>query len=236
MIRCRAVHKRFGARRALDGVDLDARPGTVVVVGRSGSGKSTWLRCLAGFERIDEGELWVAGHDLSQGAPRALRRDVGMVFQDHQLFGHLSVRENLLLAPRVVLGETRESSEARAAELLERLGVLEQRDSRPGQLSGGEKQRVAIARALMLSPKVLLFDEPTSALDPVRTADVALLLRELAADGTLLVVVTHSMHLARMLGGELVVMDHGRVVESGSSSQVLGAPRHPATQGLLRDT
>ncbi len=230
MIRATGVTKRLAGRAVLDELTLHASENVLVVVGPSGGGKSTLLRCLGGFERIDAGALSVGGHDLTSVEPAVLRRDVGCVFQGLHLFPHLSVLQNLQLAPTVVAREPKAESERRARMWLERFGVSAKHAERPTALSGGEQQRVAIARALMMRPKVLLFDEPTSALDPIRTAELASTMLELAAEGLGIVVVTHSMGLARRLGGTLAVLDAGRVVESGPSATLLADPQRAVSR------
>ena len=220
----------------LDSLDLEIgdEHRIVVLVGPSGSGKTTFLRCLAGFDDFDGGTLQVGEHRLGEVALSRLRRDVGFVFQGLHLFPHLTVLENLRLAPRLVLQESETRSETRALSLLVQLGLEEKAQARPAALSGGERQRVAIARALMMRPSVLLFDEPTSALDPIRVHEMATLMKDLAERGVRIVVVTHSMGLARALGGQLVVLDAGRVVESGPSATVLADPQHPISRMFFR--
>jgi len=232
MILARGLTKRRGDRIVLDSLDLEIgdEHRIVVLVGPSGSGKTTFLRCLAGFDDFDGGTLQVGEHRLGEVALSRLRRDVGFVFQGLHLFPHLTVLENLRLAPRLVLQESASSSETRALSLLAQLGLQGKAFERPAALSGGERQRAAIARALMMRPSVLLFDEPTSALDPIRVHEMGTLMKDLAARGVRIVVVTHSMGLARALGGQLVVLDAGRVVESGPSATVLADPQHPISR------
>ena len=232
MIRARGLTKRRGDRIVLDSLDLEIgdEHRIVVLVGPSGSGKTTFLRCLAGFDDFDGGTLQVGKHRLGEVALSRLRRDVGFVFQGLHLFPQLTVLENLRLAPRLVLQESESSSETRARSLLAQLGLEGRASERPAALSGGERQRAAIARALMMRPSVLLFDEPTSALDPIRVHEMGTLMKDLAARGVRIVVVTHSMGLARALGGQLVVLDAGRVVESGPSATVLADPQHPISR------
>lgn len=226
MIVARALTKIRDGKKALDGLELEVDGHVLVVVGPSGSGKSTLLRCLGGFERFDSGSLSVLGHDLARVDTTVLRRDVGFVFQGYHLFPHLTALQNMQLAPTVVSREPRAESEPRARALLAKLGLEAKADVRPAALSGGEQQRIAIARALMMRPKVLLFDEPTSALDPIRAAEMGETMRALASDDVRVVVVTHSMILARALGGTLAVLDAGRLVECGPSAALLEAPQH----------
>ncbi|RYZ08339.1 MAG: amino acid ABC transporter ATP-binding protein [Myxococcales bacterium] len=217
----RAVGKRFGSREVLRGVHAEAAPGTIVsLVGSSGSGKTTLLRCMNGLESIDAGRIHIGGHlvepNLGDAALTRLRADVGMVFQDYQLFPHLSVLANLCLAPRVVRKRSRADAERRATELLERVGLADRKDSRPSELSGGQRQRVALARALAQDAKVLLLDEPTSALDPHTREEVVQLLREVVKRGgspLTLVLVTHDLQLAETLSDEVWRLVDGRLGE-----------------------
>lgn len=216
-VRLLGVSKRFGARQVLRGIDAEVKSGAIVaLVGGSGSGKTTLLRCLNGLERIDSGEIRVAGHAIgpapSDAALTRLRADVGMVFQDYQLFPHLSVLENLCLAPQVVRRCSRAEAERRAHALLDRVGLAERHDARPAELSGGQKQRVALARALAQDIQLLLLDEPTSALDPRTRDDVVRILRELvkrAVEPLTLVLVTHDLHLAETFSDEVWTLVEG---------------------------
>lgn len=233
MIRIRDLHKAYGPRRVLAGISADIAPGKVVaLVGGSGSGKTTLLRCLNGLETFDSGTLEVAGHELTPGADRggldALRADVGMLFQDYQLFPHLSVLDNVTLAPRVVRKVARHEAERQGMRWLERVGLGERSSSKPSQLSGGQKQRVALARALCQGVRVLLLDEPTSALDPEMRAEVAEVLTELARKEVprlTLVLVTHDMRLASELADELWVLDAGTLVERGPPAELMQSPQ-----------
>jgi ABC-type polar amino acid transport system ATPase subunit len=242
IVRVRALAKCHGERRVLDGVSLDVRRGEVaVVIGPSGGGKSTLLRCLNGFETFDAGELEVLGTALrsgratraSEAALAALRRRAGMVFQQFHLFPHLSALENVLAGPLWVRHEARGAAEARARALLERVGLAERLHARPAQLSGGEQQRVAIARALALEPELLLFDEPTSALDPLMAQEVTRVMLELARAGQTMVVVTHALDFARAAAHTVHILAAGRIVESGPASQVLEAPRAEIARTFL---
>jgi ABC-type polar amino acid transport system ATPase subunit len=213
------VGKRFGEREVLRGIDAQVTPGAIVsLVGASGSGKTTLLRCMNGLESIDSGQIHIGGHVVearpTDEALTRLRADVGMVFQDYQLFPHLSVLDNLCLAPQVVRKRSRAEAEKRAHELLERVGLADRHDARPSQLSGGQKQRVALARALAQDVKVLLLDEPTSALDRATRDGVVSLLRELTAaraEPLTLILVTHDLHLAQTLSDEVWTMAEGRL-------------------------
>jgi ABC-type polar amino acid transport system ATPase subunit len=222
VIELRAVCKSFRGRPVLRGIDADVTAGSIVaLVGESGSGKTTLLRCLNGLEGIDAGHLTVAGHRLAAGAGddqlTRLRLDVGMVLQDYQLFPHLSVLDNLCLAPRVVRQKTRAEAEARARALLEQVGLGDRHSSRPSELSGGQKQRVALARALAQDVKVLLLDEPTSALDPKTRDEIVDNLRRLvkhASEPLTLLLVTHDLHLAEHLADERWTLEAGRLVST----------------------
>ncbi|HEY8087580.1 MAG TPA: amino acid ABC transporter ATP-binding protein [Polyangiaceae bacterium] len=229
MIEVRGLRKRYGERVALDGVDAAVKGNEIVaVVGASGCGKSTLLRCFNALESFEEGHVAVDGCVLSphggteRGKLRALRRSVGMVFQEFHLFPHLSVLENVTLAPRIVASSPPAEAEARARELLERVGLGDRADARPGELSGGQKQRVAIARALAMPLRLLLLDEPTSALDPEMREEVREVLRSLARDRELtMVLVTHEMRLAAELADTVWSMEAGRIVARGAAPEVL---------------
>ena len=212
------VHKSFGALKVMDGVSFGVEKGEVfAIIGRSGSGKSTALRCIDRLERIDQGRILVAGHEVSDPALdlRQLRRDVGIVFQSYNLFPHLTAAENIALAPRHSKNKTR----AEAAELTERVlaqvGLSDKASSYPEQLSGGQQQRVAIARSLAMEPKVMLFDEVTSALDPQLTGEVLKVMADLAANGMTMVLVTHEMAFARNVAHTTLFMHQGRIWEQG---------------------
>jgi ABC-type polar amino acid transport system ATPase subunit len=219
VVRLQGVGKRFGARQVLRGIDADVKPGAIVsLVGASGSGKTTLLRCLNGLETIDTGQIQIAGHTLlpnpSDGVLTLLRADVGMVFQDYQLFPHLSLLDNLCLAPQVVRKVARPDAEKRALALLEQVGLGDRHGSRPSELSGGQKQRVALARALAQDVKVLLLDEPTSALDARTRDEIVGILRELvkrAARPLTLLLVTHDLNLAETLSDEVWTLVEGRL-------------------------
>jgi ABC-type polar amino acid transport system ATPase subunit len=245
MIEVRQLVKNHGTLRVLDGVSLSVRRGEVAaVVGPSGGGKSTLLRCINGLETFQEGEVQVDDVRLRPGAARremgdslrALRRRVGMVFQQFHLFPHMNVLENVLAGPRFVLKQPREESEAEARQLLERVGLSEKLNARPDQLSGGQQQRVAIARALAMKPEAILFDEPTSALDPRMAAEVISVIADLAKSGQTMIVVTHAMGFARNVSHTVHVMHAGRVAESGTSTQIFDAPREEVTRLFLAQT
>ncbi|MCW3050284.1 MAG: arginine transporter ATP-binding protein [Solirubrobacterales bacterium] len=246
MVRAEGVHKRFGRLEVLKGISLDVRAGEVMcLLGPSGSGKSTFLRCINHLEKIDAGRLYVDGelvgyrqagdtlHELRDGDVCRKRAEIGMVFQRFNLFPHMTVLENVTEAPVGVKGVRRADAIARAEELLARVGLQDKLRNYPAQLSGGQQQRVAIARALAMDPKLMLFDEPTSALDPELVGDVLDAMRQLAADGMTMVVVTHEIGFAREAGDTLVFMDGGVVVESGNPRDVLANPRHERTRSFL---
>jgi polar amino acid transport system ATP-binding protein len=219
IVQLRGVGKGFGARRVLQDIDAQVRPGSIVaLVGASGSGKTTLLRCLNGLESIDAGQIDIAGHRIQPGLGDAeltrLRFDVGLVLQDYQLFPHLTVLDNLCLAPRLVRGRSRPEAEKRARTLLEQVGLGDRGASRPSELSGGQKQRVALARALAQDVKVLLLDEPTSALDQQTRDDVTAILRQLVKTGSeplTILLVTHDLALAEGLSDELWTLSDGRL-------------------------
>ncbi len=245
-IRISHVSKSFGPLKVLDDVSLFLRPGSVTaIIGQSGSGKSTLLRSINHLERVDEGFIAIDGeligyrqdgetlYELKEKDILARRVDVGMVFQNFNLFPHLTAIENIAEAPVTVRGLSREQALAEAQELLARVGLAEKANAYPRQLSGGQQQRVAIARALALKPKVLLFDEPTSALDPELVGEVLDVIKELARSGTTLVIVTHEIGFAREVADQVVFMEAGRIVESGAPADVLGNPSHTRTREFL---
>jgi polar amino acid transport system ATP-binding protein len=232
----RELHKYFGPLEVLKGIDFHVDPGEVVcVIGPSGSGKSTLLRCINQLETPTSGQILLAGTDVTDPDVDidAVRRRIGMVFQQFNLFPHLSVLDNLTLAPRRVLGRSAAAAEAVARENLEKVGLADKAGAYPAQLSGGQQQRAAIARALAMEPELMLFDEPTSALDPELVGDVLAVMRDLAGEGMTMMVVTHEMAFARDVADRVVFMDGGVVVEEGLPSSVLGAPRHARTQDFL---
>ncbi|MER7832886.1 amino acid ABC transporter ATP-binding protein [Streptomyces sp. NPDC095602] len=232
----RGLRKSFGAHEVLRGIDLEVARGEVVcVIGPSGSGKSTLLRCVNLLEEPSAGRVLVGGTDVTDPDVDidAVRRRIGMVFQQFNLFPHLTAEENLTLPQRRVLGRERAAAAKVARENLERVGLLEKADAYPSRLSGGQQQRVAIARALAMDPEVMLFDEPTSALDPELVGDVLAVMRGLARDGMTMMVVTHEMSFAREVADRVVFMDDGAIVEEGPAAQVVGAPREARTRDFL---
>jgi polar amino acid transport system ATP-binding protein len=231
------VHKSFGALKVLQGITLNVEKGQVVaLIGRSGSGKSTALRCINGLEKIDRGNIRVAGHELDGDAAhlRELRADVGIVFQSYNLFPHLSVGENVMLAPRIVRKLPRGEARAVAEEVLDLVGLAEKFDAYPDQLSGGQQQRVAIARSLAMRPKVMLFDEVTSALDPELTQEVLGVMERLAEDGMTMLLVTHEMAFARRVADVTVFMHQGKIWEQGPSEALFAEPRTPEMRQFIR--
>ncbi|GAA2868795.1 amino acid ABC transporter ATP-binding protein [Streptosporangium fragile] len=246
MVSIRSVRKCFGPVEVLRGISLDVPEGGVVcVVGPSGSGKSTLLRCVNRLETIDSGRIWVDGdligyaergdrlHHLAPAELCRQRQDIGMVFQRFHLFPHRTALENVMEGPVVVKGVPRERARKRALELLERVGLADRAGHYPAQLSGGQQQRVAIARSLAMDPKLMLFDEPTSALDPELVQEVLTVMRDLAASGMTMMVVTHEMGFAREVGDNLVFIDGGVIVEQGHPREVLAAPRHERFRAFL---
>ena len=246
LVKALNVTKAFGHVEVLKGIDLEVNSGEVVcLLGPSGSGKTTLLRCINSLERIDGGRIWVDGdlvgleerngrlHRLTDKRIAAQRRDIGMVFQRFNLFPHLTALENVVEAPIKVRGLSRKEAHERAGVLLERVGLADRAQNYPSQLSGGQQQRVAIARALAMQPKLMLFDEPTSALDPELVGEVLQVMRELAADGTTMVVVTHEVAFARDVADQVVFMDGGVVVERGTPAEVIGNPKEERTRTFL---
>ncbi|MEW2144839.1 amino acid ABC transporter ATP-binding protein [Micromonospora vinacea] len=237
LLRCRGLRKEFGGHVVLDQLDLTvAEHQVVAVIGASGSGKSTLLRCVNLLDELDDGTIELDGEDISDPRvdPDRVRRRIGMVFQAYNLFPHLSVLDNITLAPRRVHGRGRAEAEAQARELLDRVGLGAKADAYPDRLSGGQQQRVAIVRALANSPRLMLLDEVTSALDPELVGEVLAMIRDLKADGMTMVLATHEMGFAREVADEVCFLDAGRVVESGPPEQVLGEPTQPRTRQFLR--
>ncbi|TYP68227.1 polar amino acid transport system ATP-binding protein/general L-amino acid transport system ATP-binding protein [Stutzerimonas stutzeri] len=232
----RNLRKSYGSFEALRGIDLDVAKGEVVcIIGPSGSGKSTLIRCINRLEGFDPAsEIRVDGTPVTTGRALArVRAEVGMVFQSFNLFPHLTVRENVMLAPRRVRRTTRADAAAQADRLLARVGISSQADKYPEHLSGGQQQRVAIARALAMEPQVMLFDEPTSALDPEMVGEVLDVMRDLARTGTTMIVVTHEMGFASQVADRVIFMDAGQIVEQGPPAQVLSDPQEPRTRNFL---
>jgi polar amino acid transport system ATP-binding protein len=230
------LKKAFGDHMVLNGIDETIEKGEkVVVIGPSGSGKSTFLRCLNLLEVPTEGEIWFEGNLITDKKTNInlIRRKMGMVFQQFNLFPHLSVRENITLAP-VKLGiMSKEEADAKAMELLKRIGLTEKADAYPNQLSGGQKQRIAIIRSLAMNPDVMLFDEPTSALDPEMVGEVLDLITQLAEEGMTMVVVTHEMRFAQRVGTRVLFMDEGKIVEQNTPVELFEHPIHPRLQEFL---
>jgi polar amino acid transport system ATP-binding protein len=236
IVRVNRLVKSFGGTPVLRDISLSVAEGEVIaIIGRSGSGKSTLLRCLNGLEIADDGEIHIAGHrlDHSPAKLRDLRKDVGIVFQSYNLFPHLTVLENVTLAPRITKGMPKNEILDLARKMLHKVGLLGRIDALPDQLSGGQQQRVAIARALAMQPKVMLFDEVTSALDPELTGEVLAVIKELAADGMTMLLVTHEMEFARDVASRTIYVHEGRIHEDGSSSEMFGAPKTPELQSFL---
>ncbi|QCJ00088.1 amino acid ABC transporter ATP-binding protein [Agrobacterium larrymoorei] len=246
LVEARNVHKSFDQLEVLKGIDLDVMPGEVVVIlGPSGSGKSTFLRCINHLETIQQGSIAVDGEQIgyrvknnrleklsSNGIARQ-RRKIGMVFQQFNLYPHMTVLQNIIEAPVGVHGESRKDATENAMRLLERVGLSEKAASYPRQLSGGQQQRVAIARALAIKPKLMLFDEPTSALDPELVGEVLATMKDLARQGLTMIVVTHEIGFAKEAADRVVFMDGGHIVEMGKPEEVIGNPQHPRTQAFL---
>ena len=237
MIRFRDVNKWFGKNHVLRDINLGVEPGEVVVVcGPSGSGKSTLIRTINKLEPIDSGSLVVDGHDLADPklAINKLRAEIGFVFQQFNLYPHLTVLANITLAPRLVRKASVREAEEQAAALLTRVGLAEKRDAYPSQLSGGQQQRVAIARALAMKPKIMLFDEPTSALDPEMIGEVLSVMKDLAQSGMTMMVVTHEMGFAREVSSRVVFIDHGAILEDARPDEFFLSPKHARAQQFLK--
>ena len=236
MIRIHNLTKSFGDNQVLKGISTEIADGEVVVViGPSGSGKSTFLRCLNRLEEADGGEIIFEGVDVNDKKTEIekVREDMGMVFQSFNLFPHKTVMENITMAPVLVKGMDQKAAQAKAEKLLERVGLLDKKDSYPSQLSGGQKQRIAIVRALAMEPQVMLFDEPTSALDPEMVGEVLDVMQQLAKDGMTMVVVTHEMGFAREVGDRILFLDEGYLLEEGTPEEVFGNPKEARTKEFL---
>ncbi|MCK7675524.1 amino acid ABC transporter ATP-binding protein [Corynebacterium sp. CCM 9187] len=246
MIDAQQVCKSFGQLQVLKGIDLQVPRGSVTcLIGPSGSGKSTMLRCVNHLEKFNAGRLYVDGeligyrerdgvlHEISEKEAARQRADIGMVFQSFNLFPHRTVIENIIEAPIQVKGVPAAQARKKALELLDQVGLVHKADAYPVQLSGGQQQRVAIARAVAMDPKLMLFDEPTSALDPELVGEVLGVMKQLAADGMTMLVVTHEMGFAREVADQVAFMDAGVVVEAGPPSQVISNPQHERTQAFL---
>lgn len=227
--------KRYGDELVLDGIgfDMDARD-VQVLVGPSGSGKSTMLRCVNRLTEFQGGEIRLDGTSVMAMDENDLRRQVGMVFQDFNLFAHLTAKQNVMLGPRRVLGKSKEAADALAMEELERVGLAAQADSYPAELSGGQQQRVGIARGLAMDPKLMLFDEPTSALDPELIGEVLSVMRELAEEGMTMLCVTHEMSFARQVATDIMFLEDGHIVEHGDPEKLFTNPDNERTEQFLR--
>jgi polar amino acid transport system ATP-binding protein len=235
-LRIEGLHKSFGDLEVLRGIDLElAEHEVVCLIGSSGSGKSTLLRCVNLLEPIDAGRIVVEGDEITaKGVDvNRIRRKIGIVFQAYNLFPHMSVLDNVSLAPRKVLGLSRADSEARAIELLDRIGLADKRREFPDRLSGGQQQRVAIVRALAMQPDLLLLDEITSALDPELVAEVLNLIRELAGNGMTMLIATHEMSFAREIANRVCFLDAGRILETAPPAEMFSAPREERTRQFL---
>jgi general L-amino acid transport system ATP-binding protein len=236
IIVARDVHKWFGQLHVLRGIDLTVKSGEVVVIfGASGSGKSTFIRTINRLEEHQRGEIIVDGIELTNDIRNiaAIRSEIGMVFQSFNLFPHLTVLQNIILAPMKVRRTSRDAAQELGMQLLTRVGIPEQANKFPAQLSGGQQQRVAIARALAMQPKIMLFDEPTSALDPEMINEVLEVMRELAESGMTMIVVTHEMGFARHVANRMVFFDHGLIVEEGPPRQIFDQPQQERTRQFL---
>ena len=247
LVKAIEVTKHFGSFRALDAVSLDVARGEVCcIIGPSGSGKSTLLRCINLLDRMDSGAIWVKDeligyrrdgdelHEVSDKDIARQRRRIGMVFQRFNLFPHMTALENIVEGPVQVLGESVQAARAHALELLERVGLKDKADHYPSALSGGQQQRVAIARAMGMRPELILFDEPTSALDPELVSEVLDVMKNLAAAGMTMIVVTHELGFARNVADKVAFMEAGRLIEIGSAEKVLSRPDSPRTQAFIR--
>jgi polar amino acid transport system ATP-binding protein len=229
------IHKHFGRVHALRGVNLQVQKGEVIViVGPSGSGKSTLLRCINRLEEYDKGKVLIDGHllDNSQNI-NAIRQEIGMVFQSFNLFSHLTVMENLVLAQKVVRRRTKDEAHDVALSLLNKVGIPDKANAYPAQISGGQQQRVAIARALAMNPRIMLFDEPTSALDPEMIKEVLDVMMALAKEGMTMVVVSHEMGFARAAANRIIFMDEGQILEEAPPEQLFSNPKHERTRLFL---
>ncbi len=236
MIKVDKLKKSFGTLEVLKDISITIKhKEVVVVIGPSGSGKSTFLRCLNMLETITDGRVLIEGVDITDKKTNInkIRTEVGMVFQHFNLFPHLTVLENIMLAPTKVRNTSKESAKEKALELLKKVGLADKATIYPDSLSGGQKQRVAIARALAMEPKIMLFDEPTSALDPEMVGEVLEVMKQLAKEGMTMVIVTHEMGFAREVGDRVIFMDHGYIVEENEPVQIFDFPKHERTKSFL---
>ncbi|MGE5704637.1 MAG: amino acid ABC transporter ATP-binding protein [Clostridia bacterium] len=237
IIKVRDLKKNFGDIQVLKGVNLTVQQGEVVaLIGSSGSGKSTLLRCLNRLETITDGQIIIDGIELNQSTKNIsmIRREVGMVFQQFNLFPHMTVLENIIEAPIRVLNKSKDEAVKTATELLKKVGLLEKKDTYPRKLSGGQQQRIAIARALAMNPKIMLFDEPTSALDPELVGEVLQVMKDLAKEGMTMLIVTHEMGFAREVGDRLIYMNNGVIEEEGDPKELLSNPKSERLRSFLR--
>lgn len=235
MIQAKGIHKKFNDLHAVKGVDVTVNDGEVLcIIGPSGSGKSTLLRCLNMLEKPDDGVIEVDGEAVTEENLRQMRTKMAMVFQNFNLFSHLSVLDNITVAPINVKGVEKSEAEKRALELLKLVGLEEKASAYPRNLSGGQKQRVAIARALAMEPEIILFDEPTSALDPEMVGEVLDVMKELAEEGMTMLVVTHEMGFAKEVADNIIFMADGEIVESGTAKEIFENPVHERTQSFLK--
>ena len=237
MIQFKNVHKHFKDLHVINGLNLEVKQGEVVVVcGPSGSGKSTLIRTVNQLESIESGEIWVDGVNVADPKTdlNKIREEVGFVFQSFNLYPHLTVLENIILAPVKVKKQSREQAEKKAIELLERVGLAHKKDALPGQLSGGQQQRVAIARGLAMEPRVMLFDEPTSALDPEMVGEVLKVMKDLAESGMTMMCVTHEMGFAREVADRVIFVDKGQILEQGTPEEFFDHPKHERTRQFLQ--
>jgi polar amino acid transport system ATP-binding protein len=236
-VRLEGVHKAFGSNEVLKGIDLEVAPHDVVcLIGASGSGKSTLLRCVNLLEKIDAGRIYVEGAEITSGRidPDVVRRNIGIVFQAFNLFPHMTVLRNVTLAPRKVLGKSKDEAEAEAVELLTRFGLADKRNEYPDRLSGGQQQRAAIVRALAMRPRLMLLDEVTSALDPELVAEVLNVIRELAESGMTMLIATHEMGFAKDIASRVCFLDAGVILEEGPPREIFSSPKNPRTQQFLQ--
>jgi ABC-type polar amino acid transport system ATPase subunit len=236
MISCKNIIKNFHNLEVLKGINLDVAPGEVVVIiGPSGSGKSTFLRCMNRLEASDGGTITIDSKiiDSKESSLNKLRQDIGMVFQQFNLFPHMTVMENITEAPVLLKKLTKDQAKKKGLELLKKVGLEDKENEYPNRLSGGQKQRVAIARALAMEPKIMLFDEPTSALDPELVGEVLTVMKQLAKEGMTMVVVTHEMGFAKEVADRVIFMDGGNIIEQGSPKTIFETPQHERTKEFL---
>ncbi len=239
IVQIKRLHKSFGDVEVLKGIDLTVNEGEVVcLIGASGSGKSTLIRCVNHLETPTSGDIIVDGVDLEDPKTdlNLMREEMGMVFQQFNLFQHLTVKKNIMMAPVDRKRMTKEEAEKKAIELLKMVGLLDKKDVYPRQLSGGQQQRVAIARSLAMNPKLMLFDEPTSALDPKMTGEVLQIMKKLAQDGMTMIVVTHEMGFARDVADRIFYLENGIIAEEGAPAQIFTNPQYEGTREFLRHT